>query len=229
MSAGKVFLVIASVLIFFVGLGLIVGGGALMWSNNFLKDSEGYYSTRTVDIERDSYGITTYPAHINFGPDWVFNWSDLVKVKLTASDNKGKGTFIGIAEEDKLMGYLTGVAYDEITKFDMDYPFGSTKIDYREFPGEAPDEVPENKDFWSASTTGGGKQVLRWGIEEGTYSIAIMNQDASRGLDISGSIGVKIPVMGGLGIGLAVAGLVALLLSFFLVYLAVSRSRVSED
>lgn len=229
MSAGKVFLIIVSVLIFFIGVGLIVGGGALMWSNNFLRDSEGYYSTKTVDIERDSYGITTYPAHINFGPGWVFNWSDLVKVKLTASDNKGKGTFIGIAEEEKLMDYLSGVAYDEITKFDMDYPFGSTKIEYREFPGEAPDGVPRNKDFWAASKAGGGKQVLRWGIEEGTYSIAVMNQDASRGLDISGSIGVKIPVMGGLGIILAVGGLVVLLLSFFLIYLTVSRSRISED
>lgn len=229
MSKGKVFIVIISVIIFFIGLGLIAGGGALLWSNSFLRDAEGYYSTKTMDIERDSYAVTTYPAHINFGPDWVFDWSELVKVKLKATDNKGKGVFVGIAEENKLLGYLSGVDRDEITKFDMDYPFGSTEIEYRKFPGSAPNEAPTQQDFWTTSAAGSGEQVLRWGIEEGRYSIAIMNQDGSRGLDISGSIGVKIPMIKGLGIGLLIGGLVVLLFSFALVYVAVSRSRVAEE
>lgn len=229
MSKGKVFIVIVSVVIFFIGLGLVAGGGALLWSNSFLRDAEGYYSTKTVDIERDSHAITTYPADIDFGPNWVFDWSELVKVKLKATDNKGQGVFIGIAEEDNLMNYLNGVDYDEITKFDMDYPFGSTEIEYREFPGGAPDEAPAKKGFWTSSASGSGEKVLRWGIEEGTYSIAIMNEDGSRGLDISGSIGVKIPMINGLGVGLLIGGLVVLLFSFALVYIAVTRSRVSEE
>lgn len=153
----------------------------------------------------------------------------MVKIKLTAFDNKGQGIFIGIVEDEELMNYLNGVAYDEITRFDMDSPFGSTEIKYRKFPGGPLDTVPAEKDFWRASKRGTGRQVLGWDIEEGRYLIAIMNQDGSRGMDFRGSIGVKIPMMSGLGIGLAIGGFIVLLFSFLLVYLAISRASISEE
>ena len=53
MSGGKIFLIGVSVIVLFIGLGLIAGGGALFWSNTFLRDSEGYYSSRTINIKRD--------------------------------------------------------------------------------------------------------------------------------------------------------------------------------
>ncbi len=225
MSGGRIVLVIVSVFILLIGLGLVAGGGALMWSNTFLRDAEGYYTTRTMDIERNSYGVTTYPARIEFGPTWFFDWSNLVKVKLTASNNRVKKTFIGIAEESDLLGYLNGVAYDEIRELNINNPFGSPSISYREFPGDAPSEPPTEKNFWTTSTVGSGTQVLRWGVEEGRYSIALMNHDASRGLDISGEIGVKVPMIKGIGIGLVAGGLVFILFAFFMVYLVTTRSR----
>ena len=225
MSGGRIFLVIVSVLILLLGLGLIAGGGALLWANAFLRDAEGYYTTRTVDIERDTYGITTYPAWIEFGPAWFFDWSNLVKLKLTATNNRVKKTFIGIAEEEDLLNYLSGVAYDEIEEMHINQPFGSPRISYREFPGEAPDGPPAEQRFWAASTVGSGTQVLRWGLEEGRYSLLLMNHDASRGIDIRGKVGVKVPMIKGIGIGLLVAGLVVILFSFLTVYLVVTRSR----
>jgi len=67
--------------------------------------------------------------------------------------------------------------------------------------------------------------VLRWGLEEGRYSLALMNHDASRGLDMDGKIGVKMPMVKGIGIGLVVGGLVFILFAFLMVYLVVTRSR----
>jgi hypothetical protein len=229
MSGGRIFLVIVSVLILLVGLGLIAGGGALLWSNAFLRDAEGYYSTRTIDIERNSYGVTTYPARIEFGPTWFFDWSNLVKVKITASNNRVKKTFIGIAEENDLLNYLSGVAYDEIRELNINKPFGSPRISYREFPGDAPAGPPTEENIWTASTVGSGNQVLRWGLEEGRYSVAIMNHDASRGLDISGKIGVKVPMVRGIGIGLLAGGLVLIVFSFLMVYLVVTRNRAERS
>lgn len=225
MSGGKIVLVIVSVLILLIGLGLIAGGGALLWSNTFLRDAEGFYTTRTIDIERNSYGVTTYPAHIEFGPVWFFDWSNLVEVKLTATNNRVKKTFIGIAEERDLLGYFSDVAYDEIRELHVNNPFGRPRISYQEFPGEAPGEPPTEKDFWTASTVGGGTQVLRWGLEEGRYSLALMNHDASRGLDIDGEIGVKVPMVKGIGIGLVAGGLVFILFAFVLVYFVATSSR----
>lgn len=225
MSGGKIFLIIVSVFILLIGLGLIVGGGALLWSNTFLRDAEGYYTTRTIDIERNSYGITTYPAHIEFGPVWFFDWSNLVEVKLTARNNKVKKTFIGIAEEKDLLDYFSGVEYDEIEELHVNRPFGTPRISYREFPGNAPPEPPTEKDIWTTSTVGSGTQELRWGLEEGRYSLALMNHDGSRGIDVDGKIGVKVPMIKGIGIGLVVGGLVLILFAFLLVYLVVTRSR----
>ncbi len=42
-----------------------------------------------------------------------------------------------------------------------------------------------------------------------------MNHDASRGLDIDGEIGVKVPMIKGIGIGLVVGGLVFILFAFY--------------
>jgi len=218
MNAGKIFSVAVSVIVLLIGLGLVAGGGALLWSNTFLRDSEGYYSTRTVNIERNSYAVTTYPAHIEFGPTWLFDWSQLVKVKLKATSNTDSGVFIGVAEERDLFNYLNGVAYDEIRELDINRPFRPPRINYREFPGGALGSPPGEEGFWAASTAGKETQVLTWGVEEGRYSLVLMNEDGSRGIDIEGTIGVKVPLIQGIGIGLFIAGLVFILFAFLLVY-----------
>ncbi|MBS3787338.1 hypothetical protein KGY79_03980 [Candidatus Bipolaricaulota bacterium] len=154
MSGGKIFLIAVSVIVLFIGLGLVAGGGALLWSGTFLRDSEGYYSTRIITVERDSYGVTTYPARIEFGPAWLFDWSQLVKVKLKATSNTDSGVFIGVAEEGDLFNYLNGVAYDEIRELDINRPFRPPRINYREFPGGALGSPPGEEAFWAASTAG---------------------------------------------------------------------------
>ena len=218
MNIGKIFSVSVSVIVLLIGLGLIAGGGALLWSNTFMRDSEGYYSTRTINIERDSYGVTTYPARIEFGPAWLFDWPRLVKVKLKATSNKDSGVFIGVAEEDDLFNYLNGVTYDEIRDLDINRPFRPPRINYREFSGGALESPPGKEEFWTASVAGEGAQVLRWGVEEGRYSLALMNQDGARGIDIDGKIGVKVPIIDGIGIGLLIGGLIFILFSFVLVF-----------
>jgi len=218
MNAGKIFSVAVSVIVLLIGLGLVAGGGALLWSNTFLRDSEGYYSTRTINIERDSYGVTTYPAQIEFGPAWLFDWSQLVKVKLKATSNKNSGIFIGVAEEGDLLSYLNGVTYDEIRELDINRPFQPPRIDYSEFPGGKLNAPPGEKGFWRASAAGEGTQVLKWGVEEGRYSLVLMNEDGSRGINVAGMIGVRVPIIGGIGVGLFIAGLVLVLFSFLLVF-----------
>ncbi|KKK74786.1 hypothetical protein LCGC14_2880260, partial [marine sediment metagenome] len=45
----------------------------------------------------------------------------------------------------------------------------------------------------TASAYGEETQTLEWGIKEGTYSLVLMNDDGSQGLDLAVSIGVKYP------------------------------------
>ncbi len=66
---------------------------------------------------------------------------------------------------------------------------------------------------------------MEWGIESGTYSFLLMNEDGSRGLDLEALVGIAVPsVLGGIGMGLIIGGLVVLILAVLMIYLAVRRT-----
>ena len=86
----------------------------------------------------------------------------------------------------------------------------------RELPGR-----PADQPFWISSTSGAGPQELIWEIEDGTYSIVVMNDDASDGLSFETRIGARVPLLKPIGTGLLVGGSVAVALGALLVALAV--------
>lgn len=125
-----------------------------------------------------------------------------------------------------MTAYLEGVAYDEIREFNIHHPFSEPKISYRRHPASSEPASPIPRTFWVISTHGEGAQTLKWGVEEGRYSIILMNQDGSSGLDISGSVGVKIPMVSGLSIGFLASGFLLVVMAFLTVYFTVTRSRL---
>jgi hypothetical protein len=62
MSAGKIVLLVFGVIVLLVSFAFLVPGEVLMWAEKAIKDSEGFYSTKTISPERDSYAIVTKPA-----------------------------------------------------------------------------------------------------------------------------------------------------------------------
>lgn len=227
MSKGKIFLVAAYALVLLIGVGLLISGGAILWANTFMKDAEGFYTSRTVEVKRDSHAITSLPAEIEINHLGKFmNWVEAIDVKLIAENNKDEGVFVGIANEKDLKNYLSEVEHDQIEELDLNHPVGKPEVDYKNFPGTSSPAAPTSEDFWTDSASGTGKQVLKWGVESGTYSVALMNQDGSTGIDISASVGADVPIANGLGLWLTIAGLVAVLLSFFFFYVTVTRSEV---
>ncbi len=226
MSHGKIFLLVVSALVVLIGVGLFLGGGSILWANVFMKDADGFYTTRKVEVERDSYAITSEPAEVEVDSLRVLNWLESIEVRITAENNHDKGVFVGIAPEDDLQSYLNGVEHDQVVDLDLNHPIGIPKISYEEFSGNNSPEEPTGEEFWAASASGSGEQVLRWKLEEGTYATALMNADGSRGVDVTASIGAKVPVLNGLALWLTIAGLVVILLAFVSTYLIVTRSRI---
>lgn len=229
MSRGKIFLVAVFALVFLIGVGLIIGGGSILWANIFMEDAEGFYTTKKVDVNQDSYAITSEPAEIEIGHIWILDWLNSVEVKITGENNKDKGVFVGIAEEKDLKSYLSGVEHDRVEELDLHHPVGKPEIEYENFPGSSSPEAPTKKGFWTASASGTGEQVLRWSLEEGTFGTVLMNVDGSKGIDIQASIGAKVPVASGIGLGLAIAGLALILITLLLTYFTLTRSRFGES
>jgi hypothetical protein len=221
MSAGKVVLLVFGIIVLLVSVGLVFGGGALLWVNSALTDDEGFYTTRFVRLDRDSYAIVTEPADIDLGAAWIWDWSNLVTFKVEGySDDPSKQIFVGIAEESDLDAYLHNVEHDEIAEFSV-HPY---EIDYRYHPGSSSPASPASQTFWSVSAHGSGTQSLEWSLETGTYSLLLMNDDGSAGLDLRVSVGAKVPLVFGTGLGLLIGGVVGLIIGFLMVFLAVRRT-----
>ncbi|MCK4697690.1 MAG: DUF4389 domain-containing protein, partial [Dehalococcoidia bacterium] len=137
-----------------------------------------------------------------------------------------KGIFIGVAEESDWKAYLSDVEYDEITDFSLD-PFD---VDYINHPGSSVPAAPTSQTFWTAEMSGTGTQTLEWQLETGTYSVVLMNQDGSSGVDLDMAVGAKVPLIFGVGVGMVVMGIVALVVGILMIIFAIrGRKRLQPS
>jgi hypothetical protein len=67
--------------------------------------------------------------------------------------------------------------------------------------------VPAGQEFWVASATGAGRQALTWDIQAGDWDVVVMNADASRGVTVDATAGIKTGLLLPIGIGLLAGGL----------------------
>ena len=70
MKAGKIVLLVFGIIVLLISIVPLLGGGALMWAEKALRDSEGFYTTPAIRFEKDSHAIVTKPANIDLGGDW---------------------------------------------------------------------------------------------------------------------------------------------------------------
>ncbi len=222
MSVGRVLLIIFGSLFLLVALAVLVGSGALFWVNS-QKDSEGYFTTNSRHFQTDSTAITADDIEVvmNFPARWTGSGLD-IKVKVVGENNQpGKGVFIGLAPSSNMQRYLSGAEYDEIDRVTYT-PF---KVDYQRHSGTATPAAPGSQTFWTASAQGTGAQTLEWDVKTGTWALAVMNADASRGVDVDLSVGATIPFVLPIAIALLVFGLLLTVLGGFMVYLGARTPR----
>ncbi len=226
MSAGKIALLVFGAIIMLVSLALIAGGGTLVWLDKAHSDSEGFLTTDTIHLERASYAITTKPAEIDIESGWLADEHDIGTIKVQgSSEDSSKQIFIGIADEDDVQAYLHGVNYDEIRDFEMD-PF---RMEYTNHPGSYAPAAPTSQTFWVISEYGPGIQTLEWELETGNWVLVLMNSDGSAGVDVRGSVGIDVPWLFWVGVGLIVGGIVLLILGVGLVLLGTRRKKVGSE
>ena len=230
MSAGKILLLVFGAIILLVALALIAAGGTLVWLDKAHSDSEGFITTNTIHLERASYAITTKPAEIDFEieiePWWFVDGHDIATIKVQgSSEDSSKQIFIGIADEADVQAYLNSVNYDEIREFRVS-PF---RVYYTNHPGSSAPAAPTSQTFWIISEYGPGTQTLEWEVETGNWVLVLMNADGSAGVDVSGSVGVDIPWIFWVGVGLIVGGIVLLIIGVGLILLGTRRRRMGGE
>jgi uncharacterized membrane protein len=224
MSAGKIILLVFGVIGLLISIGLVLGGAGILIADNVIKDNDGFYSTKTIHIDKNSYAVVTGPTDVDVDVGWnsglVWDLGDLVTFRVEGSNrNSQDQLFIGIAEESDIENYLENVEYDEIRRLHT----SRRDVDYRNHSGDIAPASPTTQTFWTVSTYGTGTQSLEWELEEGSHSLVIMNTDGSAGIDANMEFGAKIPLLLGIGVGILVTGIIGLSISILFIALAARR------
>jgi hypothetical protein len=226
MSTGKVILLVTGVLVLLLTVGLLFAGGALVWVSNSQTDSDGFFNTSSIVLERDSYALVVPSINIDVETMGLWEWSDFFTLKVEGSSNDGAGgIFLGVARDADIDSYLNGVEYDEISRLTIHHDDAAPyNIEFTKKHGSSIPANPATQTFWIVSAHGTGTQSLEWSPETaGSYSIVLMNEDASRGVDFNVIVGAKVPLVFAIGLGLLGGGVVGLVIGGLMIYLAVRR------
>lgn len=171
----------------FVGLLLMFGALGPLGQH---RDSDGYYMSDPLPVDRPSHAIITGDIDILRGRYETLGEGSVVTALLADPDEvRMQGIaagptplFMGIAEATAVGEYLGGVTHDEITSWDVNRA-ALENLEYTPRGGAtAPPGTPGTGVPWEASVMGVGTLTLDWTIESGDWTAVVMNADASPGV-----------------------------------------------
>jgi hypothetical protein len=221
-TAGRIALIITGAVTALVATALVLGGSLALYGE-IEKDDDGYLTTEAHRFSADTRALATENLDADFdGGDWVVEPGDLGKVRLEAESRDGKPLFVGIARTSDVERYLSGVPHTTVHDVEAG-PFDSFDADYTRHAGNGHPKSPEHADIWAASNQGAGRQTVDWEIEDGNWSVVVMNADGSLGVDADISAGANVPFLNELGWTALGSGSFALVLGIGLIVLAVRR------
>jgi len=224
------------IVLLILGAIIVVGGILFLIGGAFLLSlSDEGFRISPSPLETETYAIVVKDINVDLreaSEDWGW-WrarpSDFATIKLSCSSkDASKSIFIGIAEAEDVEPYLAEVQYDEMIEWSSfrPSPFRQSKItvEYRRSEGGSPASDPVSQQFWTASAHGSGTVELDWEPETGNYWVVLMNEDGSAKIDLTATLGIKIPfisnVIGGVLLTLSLFGLA---IGGLLIYLGVRK------
>ena len=194
-SAGRIALIITGSIASLMAVALIGVGALALWGDS-QKDEGGYLSTDTHRFAASTHALATDNLDIDLdGAEELMDETDFGDIRLEVAPESGKSMFVGIARTDDVESYLGDVAHTSVTDVDS-HPF---EADYRTQSGNGTPAPPANVRIWAASSTGTGTQTLDWDVEEGDWSVVVMNADGSAGVQADVSAAAKLPYLTEIG------------------------------
>ena len=189
-------LITGGAIVALLAIAVLTLAGFVIWVDVAKRDGSGYlaasahrYATPTRALATDEVTIgTEIPKRL------------IGKIRLETSS--ATSVFVGIARKAAVDAYLAGASYATVKDLDLD-PFTATYVTHS---GTTKPGRPASQTFWAASTTGARTTGLTWKPRSGSWSIVVMNADASAGVSVDVSAGANVPWLLWIGIGIAVVG-----------------------
>jgi hypothetical protein len=219
-GVGRILALVFGILLLLPGLGLVLGGGVLLWADQAGR-TDGYVMSETDDFATEGFALVSERIDLATGADWVPLSAALgtARAEVTAAD-PGTEIFVGVAPVTEGTAYLGDVGRSVVDDL------GTTGTDEVFVPGGPPSGPPGDQDFWVAQASGSGTQQLDWEPAQGNWLFVAMNADGSAGVAIDARVGATAPALGGLAWGVLGTGLFLLVVGTLLLALALRRPRV---
>jgi len=188
-TAGRVVSLVLGSILAFVALGTGIASAALVAADVSARDADGFLMSPAQPLSTSTYAIASSRVQINIDPATSTIPETLLgDAKLTVTNENSKDVFIGIAPTARVRAYLAGV--EHVTLVDL---AGSDPV-YRTTDGSAPPAAPERLD-WVVQSSGSGRQEITWPVENGDWTVVVMNADASPGVTVGATAGAEVPAL----------------------------------
>ncbi len=205
-TAARVVALVTGGLVGLVAFALLAGGGVALWADGE-KDRDGYLATASDPYATSTYALASESLDIDVdGAGRVLDATDYGNVRLRVAPHGDKPVFVGIARTSDVSAYLRGSAHATVTDVDTS-PF---RAEIQTSTGDRRPAPPAQRDMWAASAHGAGTQTLDWEVQDGRWSIVVMNADASPGVRAGVSAGAELPFLSAIGWGAIGGGAILL-------------------
>ncbi|HZN90563.1 MAG TPA: hypothetical protein VFB44_16410 [Thermoleophilaceae bacterium] len=220
-TGARVLLIVASAVAGLTSAVLITLGG-LAFLGEDQKDERGYLSTDSERFQTGTRALASESLDVDLdGVEGLIDSTGLGDIRIEVEPDSDKPVFVGIARTDEVDHYLRGVAHSAVVDVDVD-PFEAS---YSPQAGRDRPEAPGGQRFWAASAHGAGAQTLTWEVEDGDWSVVVMNEDGSPAVRADVSAGATLPFLDEIGWSALGAGAFLLLTSIGLLVLGVRTPR----
>lgn len=217
MGRRRTWMIVLGIVALVLCVPLLIGGIALA----VVFGTDGTYATGTEQISTPSRALVSAVADISADSPVDRDLAG-VRLLLDLTSASEKPLFVGVGRANDVSRYLDGVNVERLDDFELSpFRYRGTQV-----PGTAEPEPPGAQTFWVAKSEGTGEQHLSWRLRTGTYQVVVMNADASSGVDVTGSVGVKIPWIFWVALGLMIVGALLLVGGILLVVFGARRRRL---
>jgi hypothetical protein len=216
---GRVIALVLGLLLLLPALGLLLGGGVLLWADQSQRTRDGYLLSPTGNVSAPGYAVVSDRIDLSTSGDWVPVSAALGTARVQATAN-GPDLFVGIGPSNQVSAYLGGVHRTVIDDLG-----NNGAVQGSDVAGTAPSGPPGAQTFWATQATGGGRQQVSWEPSQGNWTLVVMNADGSAGVDTDLRVGAELPALTAIAWGLLIGGVLLTLVAVLIIVLAVRRRR----
>lgn len=223
-TAGRVVALSLGVLLTMLALGSGIGGATLAVADATMRDDDGFLMSGTQPVATQTYAVVSEHVVLRTeSPDFL-PAGLLGDAKVTAT-SAAAAVFVGVASTADVEAWLADVPHAVATRL----PMNGDEATYRVVDGTALAGDPAREDFWVTQAAGSGEQSVTWPLADGTWTVVVMNVDASRGVVADVSAGVTVPGLSWLIAILVSIALTALVVAILLLVAALYRPASSAS